>query len=747
MGGLNYRETLDKRYKKYKGELRIFDGYEALNNKVTLKFNEKELTVEYINNSIVKVFLGERNEEEILTNAVILDSSKREIIKVEETNDKIIIKGEKLVTEVNKLSTEITFLDVNNNIICEDFQPSFKDEEGNIYISKVNDSLAYYGLGEKGGELNKKGTYTENYNTDDPETTDDSVMYYKTIPFYVGLKENNCHGIYFDNSFRSYYDMGKEYGDRIYFGAVGGQIRYYFILGDDIKDVVKEYTSLTGKMDMPPLWSLGYQQNRFSYFSKEEVYDLVNTFKENEIPLDVIYLDIDYMDGFRVMTFKTPNFENAKKLIKDLKDMGIKTVTILDPGVKVDENYDIYKSGKLLNHFTKKSDGETFVGAVWPGDSVFPDFSNEKCRTWWKENLKKFISENDIAGIWNDMNEPCVFNNDHKTMLESCIHNSDFGVIEHKEFHNRYGFEMSRCSFEAQRELDNNKRGFSMTRATFSGGQRYSSVWTGDNMSLWSQMRMSIVMNSNLGISGFSFASNDVGGFGLDCEEELFIRWMEIGAFLPIFRNHSNMYTRRQEPWAFGKRALDISKKFINLRYELMPYIYNLFFESHKDGLPVFRPLVMEYKDDINVYNLKEEFMLGDSILVSPVLVKGERSKVVYLPKGNWYNYFTNEKFEGSKRYKFKCDLDETLVFVREGSIIPVFLEKYTTTEKRPSKVTFKVYGENSKGYYYFDDGETLDYKKGKYNLSKINVKGEEINIEYLNKGLEETEKEFIFIK
>ncbi|MGL5869209.1 glycoside hydrolase family 31 protein, partial [Clostridium chrysemydis] len=469
MGGLNYRETLDKRYKKYKGELRIFEGYEALNNKVTLKFNEKELTVEYINNSIVKVFLGERNEEEILTNAVILDSSKREIIKVEETNDKIIIKGEKLVTEVNKLSTEITFLDVNNNIICEDFQPSFKDEEGNIYISKVNDSLAYYGLGEKGGELNKKGTYTENYNTDDPETTDDSVMYYKTIPFYVGLKENNCHGIYFDNSFRSYYDMGKEYGDRIYFGAVGGQIRYYFILGDDIKDVVKEYTSLTGKMDMPPLWSLGYQQNRFSYFSKEEVYDLVNTFKENEIPLDVIYLDIDYMDGFRVMTFKTPNFENAKKLIKDLKDMGIKTVTILDPGVKVDENYDIYKSGKLLNHFTKKSDGETFVGAVWPGDSVFPDFSNEKCRTWWKENLKKFISENDIAGIWNDMNEPCVFNNDHKTMLESCIHNSDFGVIEHKEFHNRYGFEMSRCSFEAQRELDNNKRGFSMTRATFSG--------------------------------------------------------------------------------------------------------------------------------------------------------------------------------------------------------------------------------------------------------------------------------------
>ncbi|MDU5651525.1 MAG: glycoside hydrolase family 31 protein, partial [Clostridium perfringens] len=394
---------------------------------------------------------------------------------------------------------------------------------------------------------------------------------------------------------------------RIFFGAIGGQIQYYFIPGENIKEVVKNYTALTGRMEMPPLWSLGYQQCRFSYFSQEEVRELVKTFEEKDIPLDVVYLDIDYMDGFRVMTFKTPNFDDAAGLISDLKEKGIRTITIIDPGVKVDEEYDVFKRGKEGNHFTKKLDGEMFIGAVWPGNSAFPDFSNNYCREWWKSELKKFISEHGMDGIWNDMNEPCVFNNDHKTMLETCLHN-------------RYGFEMSRCSKEAQEELHPNERGFSMTRATYAGGQRYSSVWTGDNMSLWSQMRMSISMNANLGISGFSFVGNDVSGFGLDSSEELFIRWMEMGPFIPIFRNHSNMYTRRQEPWAFGPRAEKIAKKSIELRYELLPYIYDLYYISHKEGLPILRPMIMEYEKDMNLLNMREQFMLGENMIVAPVL-------------------------------------------------------------------------------------------------------------------------------
>ncbi|HAT4242097.1 glycoside hydrolase family 31 protein [Clostridium perfringens] len=746
MTQLNYRENLNMKFKAYNGGLRVFKNYEINHNNIDIYFSNMKITLTIFENDIVKVFIGDKYEESISTNGVVDDLGKGEFI-VEEDSNFVIIKGTKVLTFVDKNTTEISFRDLEGNIINEDFQPSFKDEEGNVYISKVNDCLAYYGLGEKGGDLNKKGCYTENFNTDDPETDDDSITYYKTIPFYVALKEKATYGIFFDNSFRSYFDMGKEMGDRIFFGAIGGQIQYYFIPGENIKEIVKNYTTLTGRMEMPPLWSLGYQQCRFSYFSQEEVRELVKTFEEKDIPLDVVYLDIDYMDGFRVMTFKTPNFDDAAGLISDLKEKGIRTITIIDPGVKVDEEYDVFKRGKEGNHFTKKLDGEMFIGAVWPGDSAFPDFSNKDCREWWKSELKKFISEHGMDGIWNDMNEPCVFNNDHKTMLETCLHNSDNGVIEHKEFHNRYGFEMSRCSKEAQEELHPNERGFSMTRATYAGGQRYSSVWTGDNISLWSQMRMSISMNANLGISGFSFVGNDVSGFGLDSSEELFIRWMEMGPFIPIFRNHSNMYTRRQEPWAFGPRAEKIAKKSIELRYELLPYIYDLYYISHKEGLPIFRPMIMEYEKDMNLLNIREQFMLGENMIVAPVLYEGERSKTVYLPKGSWFNYFTMEKLQGGKWYKLPCELDEILVFVKEGAIIPTYNKKFRNVKERPNNILLKVFGENAKGFHYNDDGHTMEYLEGKYTYMDIKVVDGKEELKLINNGYSIEEIEFEIIK
>lgn len=745
MAQLNYRENLNMKFKAYNGGLRVFKNYEINHNNIDIYFSNMKITLTMFENDIVKVFIGDKYEESISTNGVVDDLGKGEFI-VEEDSNFVIVKGTKVLTFVDKNTTEISFRDLEGNIINEDFQPSFKDEEGNVYISKVNDCLAYYGLGEKGGDLNKKGCYTENFNTDDPETDDDSITYYKTIPFYVALKEEATYGIFFDNSFRSYFDMGKEMGDRIFFGAIGGQIQYYFIPGENIKEVVKNYTALTGRMEMPPLWSLGYQQCRFSYFSQEEVRELVKTFEEKDIPLDVVYLDIDYMDGFRVMTFKTPNFDDAAGLIGDLKEKGIRTITIIDPGVKVDEEYPVFKRGKEGNHFTKKLDGEMFIGAVWPGNSAFPDFSNKDCREWWKSELKKFISEHGMDGIWNDMNEPCVFNNDHKTMLETCLHNSDNGVIEHKEFHNRYGFEMSRCSKEAQEELHPNERGFSMTRATYAGGQRYSSVWTGDNMSLWSQMRMSISMNANLGISGFSFVGNDVSGFGLDSSEELFIRWMEMGPFIPIFRNHSNMYTRRQEPWAFGPRAEKIAKKSIELRYELLPYIYDLYYISYKEGLPIFRPMIMEYEKDMNLLNMREQFMLGENMIVAPVLYEGERSKTLYLPKGSWFNYFTMEKLQGGKWYKLPCELDEILVFVKEGAIIPTYNKKFRNVKERPNNILLKVFGENAKGFHYNDDGHSMEYLEGKYTYMDIKVVDGKEELKLINNGysIEDIEIEII---
>lgn len=746
MQQLKHLETLNQAYKGFSGLIGKYESITHIDNKVTIYFKDRKVEIIYFNESIVKIFIANKNEKSIPTNAVILEPMITNL-KVEETSSNIIISGVKIVTIINKYSSKIIFEDLSKNIISQDFAPSFKDSDGLVHLSKINDCYAYYGLGEKGGSLNKKGCYTENYNTDFPETNDDSLMFYKTIPFYIGIQQHNTHGIFFDNSCRSFFDMGKSYQDRIFFGACGGQLQYYFILGDNIKSVVKEYSNLTGKMEMPPIWSLGYQQNRFSYFTQKEVIDVVETFEKKGIPLDVMYLDIDCMDGFRVMTFKTPHFSDVQNMTQMLQNKGVKTVVILDAGVKVDEEYKLYYNGMLGCHFTKNQDGTMFKGHVWPGESVFPDFSNHNTREWWKKELKEFIKKYGLNGIWNDMNEPCVFNNDCKTLPDNCLHNSDFGVIEHSEFHNRYGLEMSRCSFEAQNELYPELRQFSMTRATYAGGQRYSSIWTGDNLSLWSQMRMSISMNANLGMSGFSFVGNDVGGFGFDTTNELFIRWMQIGAFLPIFRNHSNMYTRRQEPWSFGIHTEEIVKKSINMRYELLPYIYHLFYESYQTGLPLLRPMIMEFQDDINVLDMTSEFMLGENLLIAPVLYEYEREKSVYLPHGNWYLYSTNEKFIGGKTYQINCPLDEIVVFVKEGSIIPTYQQKYKNTENQPNIFTYKIYGQNAQCQHYYDDGKTMKYINGDYNLLNVKYNDKNFDVEYIHKGFENKKYEFIIIE
>ncbi|MCY6484874.1 glycoside hydrolase family 31 protein [Clostridium aestuarii] len=723
--------------------IKNYKGLEKEANLIRIYFEDGKIEVTYFENDIVKIFIGETFEESKGTAAVTKSLDEKE---VECSEDEKIIRiiGDKIDTIVNKENLKISFIDKKNNVICQDYRSAGR-RDNNIFVSKANDCIAYYGFGEKGGSLNKKGCYLENYNTDNSETSDDAVFFYKTIPFYIGTRENSVYGIYFDNSFRSYFDMGKSNKERMFFGAVDGQLQYYFVPGEDIKEVVKNYTMLTGTMDMPPMWSLGYQQCRYSYYSQQEVEELADTFRKKEIPCDTIYLDIDYMDKYKVMTFNPEKFSNPKKMIEKLDDNGFNIVTIVDPGVKVDADYDVYENGLKGNHYVKKADGEVFEGEVWPGISAFPDFSNVQAREWWKRELKKFISTG-IRGLWNDMNEPALFDNDYKTIPDTCIHDSDYGVMEHAQFHNLYGMFMNKCAKEAQEELRENTRSFSMTRATFAGGQRYSSIWTGDNHSKWEDMRMSIEMNCNLGLSGFAFVGNDVGGFIGDCTEELFIRWMELGTFLPIFRNHSADFTRRQEPWSFGTRAEAIAKKAIKLRYRLMPYIYNQYYKAHKEGQPILRPMIMEYPKDINVVDMYSQFMFGDDMLIAPVLYEGNREKLVYLPKGKWYDYFTHKEFEGGRFYSIKVSLEQIAVFVKEGSIIPVYEDNYNYIGEKEQPVTLEIFKGKGKIHFYEDDGISFDYKRDMYNLYEITAVNDdedsknEIAIELIHKGLNKKE-------
>lgn len=732
---LGFKELLNAK-PEGSGYIHGFRYVESSGNSLIIYFENGKMQISIFNGDIFRIFIGDESEQSVNTAAITQDLEEYPL-NYNEEDSLITIFGEKVKAVINKANLKISFLTADDIVINEDFAPVQRCKD-RFFITKLNDCIAYYGFGEKSGELNKKGYYIENYNTDDPDYNDKTSLLYKTVPFYIGLKKSLNYGIYLDNSFRSFFDMGKNYKDLVYFGADGGQVQYYFIPGEDMKEVINKYCNITGFMDMPPMWSLGYQQCRYSYTSRQETEDIAKTFREKNIPCDCIYLDIHYMDKFKVMTFDEEKFPEPADMLKKLDNEGFKVVTIVDPGVKIEEGYEVYENGLKGNHFIKKADGDIFKGDVWAGTSAFPDFSSEEARKWWKEELKRFISKG-VSGIWNDMNEPAVFDTDVKTMPEDCLHNSDKGVMEHKEFHNLYGMEMSRCSKEAQEELYPNKRSFSMTRDTFAGGQKYSSVWTGDNQSTYEHMRLSIPMNCNLGLSGIGFVGNDISGFGGNTTEELFIRWMELGAFLPIFRNHSAIFTRRQEPWSFGKRAEDIAKKVIRLRYRLMPYIYNQYFTCHKQGLPVFRPMIMEFPHDENTINMYSQFMFGDKILIAPVLYEGMREKTVYLPEGEWYNYFTHEKYQGGRYYNIQMPLDDIGVFVKGGSIIPVWNEDINYIGEKEIDVTFEIFKGQGKLRYYEDDGISYDYKKGRFNLYEIesnNTDRQEVKIKAVREGL-----------
>lgn len=591
-------------------------------------------------------------------------------------------------------------------------------EDFKVYVSKVMENdMYFYGLGERTGSLNKKGYHYRNWNTDDPTPHGETyAQLYKSIPFLIAIKNNEASGIFFDNHFESHFDMGKENSNYYYFGAKDGNLDYYFIYGPEVSEVVNEYTNLTGKTPLPQLWTLGYQQCRWSYAPEQRALEIAKTFREKNIPCDTIYLDIDYMDDFRVFTWDNKKFKNPKAFTDELKSMGFKVVTIIDPGVKVDKGYKIYDEGLKNGYFATDKDGMVYKNTVWPGDSVFPDFMNSQVRKWWGNN-QKIMFNLGIAGIWNDMNEPASFNG---PLPEDIVFNNDGTLVTHKEIHNVYGHMMDKATYEGIKEATN-KRPFVVTRACYAGTQKYSTVWTGDNQSTWEHLRMSLPMLMNIGLSGMAFCGTDVGGFGFDCTGELLSRWVQVGTFTPLFRNHSTIGSREQEPWAFDEITEEINKKYIKLRYKFIPYLYDMMHKCEKSGAPIIRPLLYNYQNDKKTYEINDEFMFGDNVLVSPVVEQGARQKLVYLPKGNsWIDYWTGEEFEGGQYIIKDAPLDICPIYIKTMSIISNGEDVNYIGEKDTECLNLSIYlcDKKVEGKYiaYNDDGESFDYKNGRFN-------------------------------
>ena len=572
----------------------------------------------------------------------------------------------------------------------------------------------FLGLGEKTGNLDRRGTASVNWNTDAFAYGEGTDPMYASTPFYLGVHPGGVYGIFFDNSHKSRFNFGASNDLFAFFSAEDGAMDYYFFAGPSVPEILKDYSDLTGYMAMPPKWAIGFQQCRYSYYPDEVLRAKAQAFRRRGIPADVLYLDIHYMDQYKVFTWDKKRFPNPEKLLAELREMGFKVVIIADPGIAKEKGYSPYTEGLEGDLFVQYPDQTPYTASVWPGACHFPDFSKPEAREWWATRCADFASAG-LGGIWNDMNEPATWGQSMPDLIEFDF---DGEKATHKEARNVYGQLMARATREGMEKLKPNERPFILTRAGFAGIQRYAAVWTGDNVASDDHMILGCRMLANMGLSGMPFTGNDIGGFVGDADPDLFSRWISLGAFSAFFRCHTMINTRDAEPWAYGEKAEEIARNYINLRYRLLPYVYSVFREASLNGLPVVRSLAIEWPHEAKVYNptFQNQFLFGPSLLVCPAKSQ-EKVIPLFLPEGNWYYLYNDQVYAGGREHYQDCPVDRLPVFVRGGSMLPMQSLVQHAGEQPETILRLQVYAgsEISHFTWYEDDGNSLDYGKGDF--------------------------------
>jgi alpha-glucosidase len=651
------------------------------------------------------------------------ESPEPPAVKIEENQKEIRIISGNVIAAVQRAPLLINFSDAAGTVYLAD-EPSFpmawNGKRVHIW-KKMPADENYYGLGDKAGPMNRRNRSFTNWNTDEFGWQESTDPLYKTIPFFIGLRKGAAYGVFFDNAYRSVFDFGKESQDFFSFGAEGGELNYYFLAGPEPKKIIEEYTSMTGRSPLPPLWTLGYQQCRYSYYPESRAREIVKTLREKKIPADAIYFDIDYQQGNAPFTINREYFPTFEKMISDFRAQGMHTILITDLHVKKDPNqgYGPYDSGTKNDMFVKNPDGSVYVGTVWPGESVFPDFTLARAREWWGGLYKDFVGMG-AAGFWNDMNEPALFQRADKTMPLGTMHRLDDGTsLDHRAIHNVFGMQNVRATYEGLRKLQPEERPFVLTRAAYSGAQRYAATWTGDNSSTWNHLKMSTPMLLSMGISGFPLVGDDIGGFAGSPSADLLTRWFEVGALNPIYRDHTAKGTADQEPWVHGPEHEAIRRKYIELRYKLMPYLYSGIEESTRTGVPLMRPLFLEYPQASEFYGDNRDFLFGRDFFVAPVTTDMVDAEEISLPPGEWYDFWTNVRLTSKEKIALHPRLDEMPLYVRAGAIVPMQPVVQYTDEKPNGPLELRVYlpasdsSGDCRGTLYQDDGHTFAYQKG----------------------------------
>src|SRR6202162_3239153 len=693
---------------------------EKLKDGVELTASHAKVRITAFNDTIVRVRVAPEGNFAKDSSWAVIAAPQPPAFNIEGTKSELKMKTGNITVIIQKSPLLIRFVDAAGNVLLAD-EPSlpmaFDGSRVHVW-KKLPVDENYYGLGDKTGPMNRRNRAFTMWNTDVFGWGESTDPLYKAITFFMGLRKGTAYGVFFDNTYRSSFDFGKESPDYFSFGAEGGELNYYFFAGPEPKKVVQEYTALVGRSPLPPLWSLGYQQSRYSYYPEARVPEIAAILREKKIPADVIYLDIDYQQGNAPFTINREYFPHFEQMVADLRSQGFRVVTITDLHIKKDpgHTYAPYDSGIKNDVFVKNPDGSLFVGFVWPGESVFPDFTLTRVRDWWGTLYKDFVGMG-VAGFWNDMNEPALFERADKTMPLDTVHRlDDRTTLDHRAIHNVYGMENVRATYEGLRKLQDDERPFVLTRAAYSGTQRYAATWTGDNSSTWNHLSMSTPMLLSMGICGYSLVGDAIGGFAGTPPADLLTRWIELGAFNPIYRDHTGKGTGDQEPWVHGPEHEMIRRHYIELRYQLLPYIYTGIEEMTRTGLPFMRPLFVEYPQAKGIEGDDHDFLFGHDLFVAPVDREMLDAKDFHLPPGDWYDFWTSTKMAGNAHLLLHPQPDELPLYVRAGAILPMQAVVQNTSATPSGALKLRVYpGDDCHGSLYMDDGHSYAYQKNEF--------------------------------
>jgi alpha-glucosidase len=652
---------------------------------------------------------------------------------VKESTGELLITTEALEVAVQRSPLLVEFRDAKTHrVINADQVPMMRNPStgGVVAAKRMAFEEHFYGLGEKAARLDKRRGQFSMWNSDTPAYHEGTDPIYQDIPFYLGWQNGEAYGIFFDNSFRSHFDFGANLEGYAEFGAEGGEMNYYFFQGPAIKTILGRYADLTGHLPMPPEWALGNQQSRWSYFPDTIAEDVVKKYRAEDLPLDVLHLDIHYMNGYRVFTWDPKRFPDPSAFTDKLKKQGVKVVVIVDPGVKYqpsadvpvtatpelgpqDQSYYVLNKGLASNYFLKRKSGDLWIGEVWPGKAVYVDYTLDAAAQWWGGLFRGYL-DHGVAGIWCDMNEPSDFiDQTGKTQMDVITYDGGANT-PYAQNRNVFALNMLRATREGLLRLRPNERPYTLTRAGYAGIQRYSTMWTGDNTTTWDSLQLSIPMFATLGLSGEPFIGADIGGFIGRTDPELMTRWYEVGFLTPFCRNHAEITGYDHEPWRFGAYYEDIIRKYLKLRYRLLPFLYTALEDAHRTGVPMFRPLLLNYQSDYNTLSIDDEFMIGTDLLAAPILHPGQSSRRVYLPEGTWYDFWTGKQVKGGM-IEVQAPLETTPLFVRAGAVIPMGPEMNYFGEKT-GPLTLTIYADakgRAHGSVYEDDGVSQGYTRG----------------------------------